>query len=129
MKLKIATAAALLVSIPASGHAHHAKGCSTKACDKRVGHKRAIVKKRAAVRPHNGFLYHLRMCESTNRQRATSPDGLYLGYYQFDRRTYASVGGTGDPRDDGLLEQSYRAVILYRRRGIAPWPVCGPKAA
>ena len=60
---------------------------------------------------------------------ATSPvfdaSGKYRGAYQFDYRTWQSVGGWGDPAAASKLEQDYRAALLYARRGPQPWPVCG----
>lgn len=67
----------------------------------------------------------LARCESSNNPRAVSPDGLYFGLYQFDAETWKSVGGTGNPASASPQEQTYRAELLYRRRGRAPWPVCG----
>lgn len=67
----------------------------------------------------------LRHCESTGNYRALSPSGLYRGAYQFDLRTWETVGGTGDPIDASPGEQDLRAQILYDRRGRQPWPVCG----
>ena len=67
----------------------------------------------------------LRHCESTGNYRALSPSGLYRGAYQFDLRTWQTVGGTGDPIDASPGEQDLRAQILYDRRGRQPWPVCG----
>ncbi len=68
----------------------------------------------------------LRFCESTNNYAALSPSGLYRGAYQFDRATWATVGGTGDPAAAPPLEQDARARILYARRGKTnTWPVCG----
>ncbi len=67
----------------------------------------------------------LRQCEATGNYRAVSPSGTYRGAYQFDLRTWQTVGGTGDPIDASPAEQDLRARILYERRGRQPWPVCG----
>lgn len=64
-------------------------------------------------------------CESTNNPRAISPSGKYRGLYQFDLRTWRSVGGTGDPINASRAEQTYRAQLLYQARGRSPWPSCG----
>jgi len=64
-------------------------------------------------------------CESGNDPSAVSPDGLYRGKWQFDRETWASVGGSGDPADASEAEQDRRAGILYAQRGSSPWPTCG----
>jgi hypothetical protein len=80
---------------------------------------------RRVVAPHRGWLARLAWCESTNNPRAYSPAGPYFGLYQFDLRTWASVGGRGLPSNASRLEQSFRAVLLLLRRGTAPWPVCG----
>jgi hypothetical protein len=67
----------------------------------------------------------LRHCEASGNYRAISPSGTYRGAYQFDQRTWESVGGTGDPAEALPSEQDLRAQILYDRRGRQPWPVCG----
>jgi hypothetical protein len=65
----------------------------------------------------------LRQCESSGNYSATN--GIYRGAYQFDQRTWNSVGGSGDPAAASPAEQDYRAQILYNQRGAQPWPVCG----
>ena len=65
------------------------------------------------------------MCESGGNPRAIGGGGRYRGKYQFDFRTWASVGGKGDPAAAPEREQDMRAAILYRRAGASPWPVCG----
>ena len=64
-------------------------------------------------------------CESHGDPRAKSSDGLYRGKYQFDRGTWASVGGRGDPAKAPEFEQDVRAATLYKRASSSPWPVCG----
>jgi hypothetical protein len=79
----------------------------------------------AVVAPYRPWLRRLAWCESTNRPWVTDPSGTYHGLYQFDLRTWRSVHGRGLPQFASRLEQGYRAVLLRRRRGTAPWPVCG----
>jgi hypothetical protein len=67
----------------------------------------------------------LAMCESTDNPHAVSASGKYRGLYQFDLRTWRSVGGSGDPAQASRAEQTYRAQLLFADRGPAPWPVCG----
>jgi soluble lytic murein transglycosylase-like protein len=64
-------------------------------------------------------------CESGGNPRAIGGGGLYRGKYQFDRQTWASVGGSGDPAAAPEAEQDKRAAMLYARAGSSPWPVCG----
>lgn len=66
----------------------------------------------------------LRRCESSDNYHDRD-SATYRGAYQFDRRTWASVGGTGDPADASPAEQDMRARSLYAVRGRQPWPVCG----
>lgn len=73
------------------------------------------------------FLARVRECESGGDYTAVSPDGTYRGAYQFDRQTWAAVGGTGDPADATPAEQDARAQTLYDRRGTSPWPNCGSR--
>ena len=68
----------------------------------------------------------LAACESSG-----NPPGGQLrwihGLYQFDQRTWESVGGTGSPLNASSAEQTLRAEILYSQRGSSPWPVCGSR--
>ena len=64
-------------------------------------------------------------CESGGNPAAVDATGTYRGKYQFDRGTWASVGGTGDPAAASEAEQDQRAAALYARAGASPWPVCG----
>ncbi len=64
-------------------------------------------------------------CESGGNPEAVSPEGTYMGLYQFDQGTWESVGGTGSPIEASAAEQSYRAALLYSESGSSPWPVCG----
>lgn len=67
----------------------------------------------------------LRNCEAGGNYRAVSRSGKYRGAYQFDQRTWESLGGTGDPAAASPAEQDARARLLYSQRGWRPWPVCG----
>jgi Transglycosylase-like domain len=64
-------------------------------------------------------------CESGGNPEAVSPEGAYMGLYQFDQGTWESVGGTGSPTEASAEEQTYRAALLYSESGSSPWPVCG----
>lgn len=80
--------------------------------------------------PGRGYLDRLASCETRGYSRrasyrAVSPNGLYRGRYQFDRQTWGTVGGRGDPAAAPPREQDFRAAELYRDRGTQPWPRCG----
>jgi hypothetical protein len=64
-------------------------------------------------------------CESGGNPHAIGGGGAFRGKYQFDRGTWASVGGSGDPAAAPEAEQDRRAAMLYARSGSSPWPVCG----
>jgi peptidoglycan hydrolase-like protein with peptidoglycan-binding domain len=70
-------------------------------------------------------LARIAQCESGGDPTAVSPDRRYWGKYQFSRPTWRSVGGRGNPARASEAEQDQRALILYKREGTAPWPVCG----
>lgn len=63
-------------------------------------------------------------CESSGNPKAVNPAGYY-GLYQFSLRTWASVGGSGNPVDASVAEQTNRAQILYNKAGAGQWPHCG----
>ncbi|MFJ3171521.1 ubiquitin-like domain-containing protein [Streptomyces roseus] len=67
----------------------------------------------------------LAQCESGGRPSATDASGTYGGLYQFDVRTWQSLGGSGRPQDAPGPEQTFRAKKLYVQRGATPWPHCG----
>jgi hypothetical protein len=72
-----------------------------------------------------GALSAIAACESGGDPGAIGGGGTYRGKYQFDRQTWAGVGGSGDPAAASETEQDRRAAMLYARAGAAPWPVCG----
>jgi hypothetical protein len=72
-----------------------------------------------------GHLQAIAACESGGNPGAVDPSGTYRGKYQFDRQTWASVGGSGDPAAASEAEQDQRAAQLYAQAGASPWPVCG----
>jgi uncharacterized protein YabE (DUF348 family) len=65
----------------------------------------------------------LARCESGGNPRAVNPGGYY-GLYQFSLRTWASVGGSGNPVDASPAEQTARGQALYRKAGAGQWS-CG----
>ncbi len=67
----------------------------------------------------------LARCESGGDPTIVSRTGKYHGLYQFDARTWQSVGGKGVASTAPAAEQTARAQMLYARRGAAPWPECG----
>lgn len=66
----------------------------------------------------------IRACESGGDYTTNTGNGFY-GAYQFDRGTWASVGGSGVASDAPPAEQDLRAAMLMARSGSSPWPVCG----
>ena len=92
---------------------------------------RARVRARATAGGSGGggatpaHLQAIAACESGGNPSAVGGGGAYRGKYQFDRQTWASVGGSGDPAAAPEAEQDKRAAILYSRAGASPWPTCG----
>ncbi|MFJ6380100.1 transglycosylase family protein [Kitasatospora sp. NPDC092039] len=73
----------------------------------------------------------LARCESGGRWGADTGNGYYGGL-QFDAATWRSNGGlTYAPRADRATREQQIAVAehLAERRGLAPWPACGARAA
>jgi hypothetical protein len=71
----------------------------------------------------------IREWESRGNYRAVSRSGRYRGAYQFDRRTWESNGGTGDPAEAAPAEQDQVASVLLERRGLSPWPTPARRCA
>jgi hypothetical protein len=84
-----------------------------------------LTARRASARDAASMLERIAVCESGGNPRAVSANGRYFGKYQFSRATWRSLGGRGNPARASEAEQDRRALILYRRAGTAPWPVCG----
>jgi len=84
-----------------------------------------LTGRRASARDAASVLDRIAGCESGGNPRAVSADGRYFGKYQFSRATWRAVGGSGNPARAPEAEQDRRALILYRRKGTAPWPICG----
>jgi hypothetical protein len=72
-------------------------------------------------------LARIAQCESGGDPTAISSGGRYRGKYQFSRRTWRAMGGTGDPAKASEAEQDQRALALYQQRGTAPWPACSAR--
>jgi resuscitation-promoting factor RpfB len=72
----------------------------------------------------SGVLESIARCESGGNPAAISPGGTYRGKYQFDRATWKSLGGKGDPAKASERRQDRLAARLYARAGGAPWPNC-----
>lgn len=56
---------------------------------------------------------------------AVSGSGKYRGAYQFDQRTWESIGGSGDPATASPAEQDRLAAKLLEQRGTQPWAGSG----
>jgi hypothetical protein len=102
--------------------------CNTWRCV-RKSDRRAVRRAHArtwnVVRPFNGKLNRIASCESGGRWHIATGNGFFGGL-QFTLGTWASVGGQGMPHLNTPLEQKYRAVLVFKRRGSwADWPVCG----
>lgn len=74
---------------------------------------------------NSDVLERIAECESNGDPTAVSDSGQYRGKYQFDRSTWRSLGGKGDPAQAPEAEQDRRAAALYAAQGTTPWPVCG----
>lgn len=67
-------------------------------------------------------------CESNLNPRAISKSGKYRGLFQFDRVTWASHGGKGDPAQASVQEQTARTWQASKQgRSWSRWPVCGKR--
>jgi uncharacterized protein YabE (DUF348 family) len=103
--------------------------------DKRVLSSSTTVEPRTRVVVSGGTPYPaddtganwaaLANCESHSNPHAVSANGTYHGLYQFSVDTWRRMGGTGIPSEATPREQTYRAILLYKRSGRGQWPVCG----
>lgn len=80
---------------------------------------------RHKVKPYSAKLDRIAGCESGGNWHINTGNGFYGGL-QFTYGTWKSVGGPSWPHLVSKLEQKYRAVKVYVRRGNwGDWPVCG----
>ena len=85
----------------------------------------AKASRKSVVRPYNAKLNRIASCESGRRWHVATGNGFFGGL-QFTVGTWRSVGGRGMPHWHSALEQKYRAVKVFKRRGSwGDWPVCG----
>ena len=87
-----------------------------------------ITAQKASSDDPAAVLERIAQCESGGDPTAVSRDHRYFGKYQFSKATWRTVGGEGNPAKTTEDEQDMRAMRLYKRRGTAPWPVCGKQA-
>jgi hypothetical protein len=59
--------------------------------------------------------------ESRGNYNAVSSSGTYRGAWQFDQRTWAANGGTGDPAAATPQQQDSVAYNTWRASGNQPW--------
>ncbi len=84
------------------------------------------VEKTSSTRPAGGNWARLRQCESGGNYRINTGNGYY-GAYQFDLRTWRSVGYSGYPHKASPATQDAAARKRQAQRGWAPWPACSAK--
>jgi Transglycosylase-like domain/Putative peptidoglycan binding domain len=82
---------------------------------------RANRRHRSGIRAE---LHKIALCESGGDSTAVSASGTYRGKYQFDRATWRSLGGHGDPAAASERTQDHLAAKLYRQSGGSAWPNC-----
>ena len=73
--------------------------------------------------PSDDDLARLRLCESTDNYAIATGNGFY-GAYQFDLRTWRSLGLSGSPQLAQPPLQDAAANALEQSRGWEPWPSC-----
>jgi peptidoglycan hydrolase-like protein with peptidoglycan-binding domain len=83
-----------------------------------------LAVKGTRVAAPSATLARIAECESGGDPTAVSADGRYRGKYQFDRATWRTLGGSGDPAAAPEAEQDQRAAALLARDGTSPWPSC-----
>jgi hypothetical protein len=65
------------------------------------------------------------VCESSLNPKAVNRTGKYRGLFQFDKRSWEWVGGSGDPAQATVGEQYKRAQLLVSRQGFnRAFPQC-----
>lgn len=79
---------------------------------------------RQVVAPYRAKLLRIAYCESTLRWSIVNPP--YSGGLQWTSSTWREAGGRGFAAHASPLEQMFRAVRIFKKRGHwGDWPVCG----
>lgn len=86
-------------------------------------HARHRRHKLRVTKPYVGILVAIAYCESNGDWSIDTGNGYYGGL-QFSLRSWAGVGGHGNPAHHSRLEQMYRAVLLQHVQGWGAWPRC-----
>ena len=68
----------------------------------------------------------LRGCEASGNYRANTGNGYY-GAYQFDQRTWSSLGLPGRPDHASPAMQDAATSRVEQSRGWSPWPSCSQR--
>ncbi|WP_063775019.1 transglycosylase family protein [Streptacidiphilus anmyonensis] len=97
-----------------------------------IGHQARTVRAVAAHESRSGVDWDkIARCESGGDWAINTGNGYYGGL-QFDQATWRANGGLAyAPRAD-LADRNQQITIanhLAVRRGLGPWPVCGPRGA
>ena len=125
--LATALAAALMtIGTPAFAQVSGGGGGSGGAAAPAPGTKPAKAKESNVALPK--VLRDIAQCESGSDPTAVSADGNYRGKFMFTYDAWGTVGGKGDPAAASEAEQDRRALKLYKRDGVKPWPACGRQA-
>src|SRR4051794_33473519 len=113
----------------AGEHRNEARFWSNGRLLKEIGHLRDELRSRQVSTTTAGAetpqLASIAACESGGDPHAIGGGGAFRGKYQFTYRSWAAVGGHGDPADAPEAEQDRRAAMLMARSGTGNWPVCG----
>ena len=130
-----------LTSLPVSTVAFQAKRsgkqlCVTRHCKQKqwlLHHPRPRLGtfERLRLRIPTWFLQgisRLGECENSGSYATVRFNGFY-GRYQFDLKTWRSLGYHNDPASATPAQQDWAAWRLYQDRGTQPWPECGYRLA
>ena len=101
-------------------------GATKSAATKRAGTKYVRLWRSFSVRDRR-WARNTSQCESGSNPRAIGGGGTYRGAFQFMISTWNNSPQSpgGDPIRFSYRTQAVVAVLLKKRVGSSPWPVCG----
>lgn len=124
----------VLALVPAAQPAIKPRSCRTKACWRRVHHKRAmrwlkrerpwVWRYRQLSAADRRWVVSTGSCESGNRASTNTGNG-YSGFLQFHPATARAAGFKRLPHMTSWHEQAVRGVAWRNRTSWRQWPRCG----
>lgn len=140
MKRAAATLVSTVLLAQAAPADSHVPGCHTRACDRRIHHKRAhrwcvrtpycVWKHRFKALPPEGKRWARCVSFHESRNHRIARASGFLSYFQWVGSTWHAAGGHGNPEVSATwYEQAVRAWFWHLSHPTGQWPRTGENGA